>query len=494
MYNLHNSYSRRHGQTRSRFPASSHSRAFLALSALLILIFATGGASRADVESLLFLRPAAIAFLFLGIYWLSTEHVNRNRFLLGWGAAIALLALGQLIPLPPYVWQSLPGRDLIAEIDRTVGLGEVWRPLTMTPAATRNAFWSLMPPLACLVLAAQLEASEHKKVLNLVILLGLTSATMGMLQLLGETNGPLYFYKVTGHGQAVGLYANRNHQALLLAALLPLLTVWALARTDGSHAARLRAILAIGASAFIVPLLLITGSRAGLILGLTALVISGSILAAGLRSSEKKGNPTRTFSSGRAPPKPKGRRLSSGGLICLLFGGVAALVAVTVALSRDLAIERLLNRDIAEDGRAKAMPTILEITQHHVLLGSGFGSFEQVYQVHEPDTLLGPTYMNHAHNDWLELVQTGGIPAFILLVAGLVWAASRITWFIGSQEVLDDLRWQGQAGASFLILAGLGSIGDYPLRTPSLASLAVIALVWIGSMARGRTIHRADSH
>ena len=435
------------------------------------------------------LRPAATAFLFLGLYWLKAEHVHQHRLLLGWATAIALLALGQLIPLPPQVWQSLPGRDLIAQIDHTVGLGEIWRPLTMTPAATRNAFWSLMPPLACLVLAAQLEVAEHKKVFNLVLLLGLTGAAMGMLQLLGDPNGPLYFYKVTGNGDAVGLYANRNHQALLLATLLPMLAVWALARRDDSHAARLRALLAIGAGAFIVPLLLITGSRAGLILGLTAMVLGGAILATGLRGSGQRNTSSRPSASGfRA--KLKGRRMGLPTLIGVLLGGAAVLVTITIALSRDLAIERLLERDIAEDARAKAMPTILQITQQHMLLGSGFGSFEQVYQVHEPDALLGPTYMNHAHNDWLELVQTGGIPALILLMASMVWAANQIGRYGWSRQVPGDLRRLGQAGACFLILAGMGSIGDYPLRTPSLASLTVIALVWIGAMARGRADDR----
>lgn len=489
MYTSRKAHSRRHGQTRSPVAAVSHSRAFLALSALLILIFATGGASRADVASLPVLRPAATAFLFLGLYWLKAKHVSRQRFLLVWAAAIALLALCQLIPLPPQVWQSLPGRGLIAEIDQTVGLGEIWRPLTMTPAATRNAFWSLMPPLACLVLAVQLDATEHKKVLNLVLLLGLTSAAMGMLQLLGDPNGPLYFYKVTGNGQAVGLYANRNHQALLLATLLPILAVWALLRTDDNHVARLRAVLATGASAFIVPLLLITGSRAGLILGLTALVLSGAILAAGLRGSAKR-NASSNPSSGSARAKRKVAQIGFPALTLLLLGGVAVLVSASVVLNRDLAIERLLERDIAEDARAKTMPTILEITQQHIVFGSGLGSFEQVYQIHEPDALLGPTYMNHAHNDWVELLQTGGIPALILLLAGIAWAACRTGKYSWSNAIPGDSRRLGQAGACFLILAGMGSIGDYPLRTPSLASLTVIALVWIGMMTPVRAESR----
>jgi O-antigen ligase len=251
----------------------------------------------------------------------------------------------------------------------------------------------------------------------------------------------------------------------------------------------LRALLAIGAGAFIVPLLLITGSRAGLLLGLTALVLSGAILATGQRGSGPR-NTSSHSSASDVRAKPKGRRMGIPALIGVLLAGAACLVAITVALSRDLAVERLLERDIAEDARAKTMPTILEITQQHVLLGSGFGSFEQVYQVHEPDALLGPTYMNHAHNDWLELVQTGGFPALALLLAGIVWAALRIGKYSWSNAVPGDFRRLGQVGACFLFLAGMASIGDYPLRTPSLASLTVIALVWIGMMTPARAESR----
>lgn len=129
------------------------------------------------------------------------------------------------------------------------------------------------------------------------------------------------------------------------------------------------------------------------------------------------------------------------------------------------------------------MPTVIEITQLYLPWGSGMGSFEQVFQVHEPDALLAPTYMNHAHNDWLELVQTGGLPAWVLLAAGMVWTGSLLWRFGWSSAVPHDARRLGQVGASFLVLAGLGSIGDYPLRAPSLACFLVLAMIWIGQLA-----------
>ena len=35
--------------------------------------------------------------------------------------------------------------------------------------------------------------------------------------------------------------------------------------------------------------------------------------------------------------------------------------------------------------------------------GSGLGTFERVYQLHEPAQVMMWELINHAHNDWLEL-------------------------------------------------------------------------------------------
>lgn len=462
------------------------SKAFTALTLFLVLVFATGGASRPDVDSLLVLRPAAALFLMLGLYWLPAGTARENRFLLIWAALIVLLALAHLVPLPPQVWQSLPGRELIVQIDQATGLEGTWRPLSMTPGAGRNAFWSLFPPLACLVLAVQLTRREIQKTLGLVIVLGLISAVLGMLQLLGDPRGPLYLYDFTNNGAAVGLYANRNHQALLLASLLPMLAVWARAGNptqsrrgarSGLSARQLRALLAIGAGAFLIPLILITGSRAGLILGSAGLLIAfGLALAALRRGSEEQ------VSSNSTQPRPQKRTRQIIGL--LLTAGAILMVGLTIALQRDLAIERLLERDIAEDARAKTLPTVMHMTRYYLPLGSGFGSFEKVYQIHEDNALLGPTYMNHAHNDWLELVQTGGLPALGLIIALAGWWTLHLRSLASSQKQPGPARRLAIVGSSVLVLAGLASVGDYPLRAPSLSCLFTLALVWIAQLNR----------
>ena len=178
------------------------------------------------------------------------------------------------MPLPPLLWHELAGREIVRDIDFQTGLGDVWRPLSMAPAATWNAVWSLPAPIAVLVLGVQLDERERARLMIPVILFGCLSAAIGVLQLLAAPAELFELYRVTGHAQPVGLLANRNHQALLLAAMSPLLATWASMRAPKNSVApssRRWALPAAGAACFI-PLILLTGSRSGLVLGTLGLL------------------------------------------------------------------------------------------------------------------------------------------------------------------------------------------------------------------------------
>src|SRR5690606_25941273 len=62
------------------------------------------------------------------------------------------------------------------------------------------------------------------------------------------------------------------HQAVFMAAMFPILAVYASQIADTVPQARLRTILAGVAGAILVPLLLVTGSRSGVVLGVVGLL------------------------------------------------------------------------------------------------------------------------------------------------------------------------------------------------------------------------------
>ena len=456
----------------------------LALLTLLLLAFALGGSARADVPQLLILRPAAVLALGFALATVSRRHVAGFGAPVALALAAVLLPALQLLPLPPEVWRSLPGRALVAEVDAAAGLGSIWRPLSMTPPETLNALLAGLVPLAVLLLAIQLPSEQQARLVLVALALGGLSALTGFLQLLGDPQGPLYLFEVINNGSAVGLFANRNHQAVLLACMIPLAFAAAgLSRRGSASAAQGRGqggarpshrpsqgqayqprrriawpmLLALAATAMLVPLILITGSRSGLLMGTLALLSLPLVL-------------------------PQGT-LRRGAVSRGAWLGVAALLAAGLALAaiwldRDLALDRLLQATPFEDLRLRILPTLLELAREQWLWGTGLGSFERVYQVREPAALLLPVYVNHAHNDWLELVITGGLPAVVLVVMGLGALVARLPALVGGREA-DALQPLRRAALISMVLLGLASISDYPLRTPALAALFALCALWL---------------
>lgn len=439
--------------------------ALFALGALLILVFLTGGGSRSDIASLVVLRPAAAILLGVGLWGLSRSTLRRYRFAYGMAAAIVGLVLVQLIPLPPAVWALSPGRGLITQIDAAAGLGPVWRPISLVPSATWNALFALIPPLAALVLASQLDGQGRWRIAMLLIAIGLSSAVLAVLQLGGDPSGPLYFYRVTN--RAVGLFANRNHQAIFLASLFPLLAVFASAARSSAIDARLRTAVALAIGAVLLPLLLVTGSRNGM-----AMMVIGFASVPFLYTM------------------PGGGARQDGGRRHILRAAVAlvilALVLLTVLLGRAVAIDRIVETSTADDARFRAWGPMLSTAMTYFPLGGGFGAFADLFKIDEPSNLLASSMFFHAHNDWLELLITGGLPALLLVgVAAVAFFRMALRWWRSRADRDDDALLAG-AGLWTVLIFAAASISDYPLRVPSLACFFCVMVLWVGSFGPDR--------
>jgi O-antigen ligase len=114
-------------------------------------------------------------------------------------------------------------------------------------------------------------------------------------------------------------------------------------------------------------------------------------------------------------------------------------------------------------------------------VGSGFGSFDPVFRVYEPDGLLSPNYLNHAHNDLLELAMVGGLPAMVLLVWFLVWLGTRGIAALRRSDGRTNTR-MARLGLLMLVMMLLSSLVDYPLRTPLVAAICAVACGWLAEL------------
>ena len=431
------------------------------LGTFLLLVFLTGGGSRADVQSLVILQPVSLLCLGVAVLGLQRTEFLQNRFLFILGAAVIVLTAAHLVMLPPELWHLLPGRFLAADVDEAVGLNSQWRPLSLVPDATWNSLFSLAVPAAVFLLAIKINDKRRVLLLLILLLLGLLSGLIGLVQTIGSPQSSLYFYRITNNGAAVGLFANRNHQAMFLSCLFPMLAVFASTGVNTAAQANRKLWLALGAGTLLIPLVLITGSRAGLVTSVIGIL---SVLTLYRR-------PIELAASRRTLDRVKFRTSY------FVLGGVAFAISLFLS-SRVSSVLQISMDNKVDELRFQMWGPIWNMVKIYMPWGSGIGSFVETYRVHEPQSLLSVTYRNHAHNDWLETILTGGLPALMILVAATV-GVCRAAWinFKVGYRGQSDMAF-ARLGTIILLILAFGSFADYPLRTPSLAGLFVIAAVW----------------
>ena len=436
---------------------------FAVFLVLLVLCMLGGGASRADVASLVYLRPAAILCVALLLILPGRKDFTLVRVpLILLGAFAALMAL-QLIPLPPGLWASLPGHDRYLEAN--LASGAIWRPLSLTPDLTINSLLTLVFPLAGLLAYAAMPPEHRIRLLPVLIFAACASALFGIVQVTGDPRGAAFLYNVTHEGSSVGFFANRNHQAALLAAAFPMLRIWTLMPHPDPSYRRMRAWIALGIGMLLVPLLLITGSRAGVLLGAVG------IAAAFLMS------PWRRHGGG-------GYRTAGRAALFLL--APLALAALVILLGRALSIDRLASlENLTAELRLEYAPVTLDIARDFLPLGTGFGAFDAVFRGYEADNMLSPQYLNHAHNDLIELAITGGLPALILLLLFVLWFGRQSARAL-RHKVTGAPALLARLGAAMILMFFLASLVDYPLRTPLLALIFAMLCGWLSEASRLR--------
>lgn len=432
---------------------------FILLAVFLLLVFLTGGSSRGDATSLVLLRPISVTVCAVALCAMTRAEIRRNKSALLLGLSYFLIVFVYLIPLPRWIGDISPSYQLNVQITEAAGLVETTSNFSAVPTAAWNGLFFMFTPAATFLLACQLPKQDSIRLLNLTLILGLTGGLLGLIQVLGSPEGPLYFYSITNNGSAVGFFSNRNHQAVLLAMMFPMLAVFATEAKNAENR-KFRLGVAAAAGALLIPLLLVTGSRAGLVVGTIGLISAVVIYHSSLKS-DPSGATRRKF-------------FEAFGILVL----VLLMSTVTFALSRAEAIDRLFVDDVREYSRLSYWLPILEMANNNLPLGTGPGSFPGSYAVAQPIRDLTGTYLNRAHNDWLELYADFGLLAIFpigLLTYFVLNGCMRIFFEHENLRSLVSLK----LALTLIVIAAAGSIGDYPLRTPILSSLFAIALFWL---------------
>lgn len=436
----------------------------LAVAAVLL-----GGASAAGWLANLVLDLIAIALL-LHAVWTKPGRAfaPAEWWLVGMATVYVLWGAAQLVPLPPALWRMLPGRAPIAGAFELLHAPWPALPISLDPARTRAALLPVILAVAALVTVRRLDDRQLATLAWTFPLLGAVSILLGMAQLAGGDNSPLYLYAVTNRGQPVGFFANSNHLATLIVLGIPFLAAIARRRLKGQIRQQLPQAIALAAlTLFLVLAGVVVGSVAGIALLVPALL--GSVL----------------IFLGRG---------SSRWSFLLIVVVLAALAAFVGLASHSQMLNGFGMGSVGTDatGRATIFATSWQMLRAYFPFGSGLGSFAELYRWYEDPARVTSVYVNHAHNDYLELVLETGVVGVVLILALLGWWLRRtaVVW-LGRDE---SPYAKAASVAVALVLAH--SLVDYPLRTGAIFTcfamcLAILARPAEAPSAASSTRHKA---
>lgn len=426
-----------------KFRLSQQDGVAIAAFVLLAFSFLFGGASRQHELRLALVELAALPLALIALTTLIRRgQVGEHRLALSLLAGIAAVPLLQLVPLPPAVWSSIPGRDQLVLALDVVGLPQGWLPLTFTPDKTWRSFLALLPPAAMFMGLLVAGPGTRIRLVQALLAGAVVSILLGAAQF-ASGGEQLYLWATTRAGNVTGFFANRNHLATLCVVGMPFATVIGAAalRRNGSRLPLWLAMLYIALAAVALGVI---RSRAGVVL--FGPVLAGSLLAAWV-------------AAGRGRPRP----------LLLALGGAAALAVAAVAAFALAPILSRFDPSGAPEGRFDNWPTVLGAAENQLPLGSGLGSFDAVYRSVEPLAHLDATFFNQAHNDYLETLLETGWLGIGLIIAFLIWFARRAwtAWSAAASSQRDLQR----AATVAIVAVMLHSAADYPLRTATIATL-----------------------
>jgi O-antigen ligase len=437
----------------------------VAFSIWLFLVIVSGGSTIPSFAVWTVHLASAFLVLMVSLYRL------RGGFPTGLSAAAATLlfaglclALLQLVPLPPDLWMRLPGREAIVQTYLNANIPLPSLPISLLPRGTLEAGTAFVFALA--IFCATLSLTRRGLLVVFIAILAAAAAS-SLAALLQRAQGPGSVWYVQGlgsGGSSNGLFGNRNFYAAQIFTAIPILGAVATAIHQEYRIRKLVLnIFALAAVGLLLAGLALSGSRAGIILAMISLMMTIFFVY---------------------------RPVSAGGFTSNM--GVAALAMLAgilvVGQASMLGFLRFSGSDPLYDYRW----TIFDVSKRAITdfmpFGSGFGSFVPVYQMFERPTELIDTYVNHAHNDWLEVALEGGVPGILLLVAAIGLLAVAVLRLVnsGARSTMTVLQW-----ASFVVvmLFVAHAAVDFGVRTPALmASLTVCAAILslVGSPLRGQ--------
>lgn len=427
------------------------------LQMLLVLAVMLGGGGVAYG-----LRNLAIQLCALAIVWWHREQA-WNFIRRGPKALVALVLVSmavpllQLVPLPPHIWQDLPGRQVVAQAYALAGLpADSWYPLSLDRGRTLVAFCGTLAPAVIIAIGSSLNEKDRAQLAWTAAAAALAALIIGVAQLTSANTSGL-FYPITAKSDVLyATFANRNSTALMFVLSIIILTAVPVLRGRGW--------LALGTAgiALFAVATVLTQSRSGMALLAVALVFVLARIGFGLWQVKRWRY-----------------RANRTAVIIAAILGFAALGAIAVSAFSGGRAATSLDR-FSEDETAR--PLIWEDAAYGAReywpLGSGMATFDEVFQLHESLEYMSPRRAGRAHNDYIELAMEAGLVGYLVLLGWVLWIAQ------AALICPSHMRWTRMGAALGLACIAAQSVLDYPLRNQTLLCFAALLVVLLASQRK----------
>jgi hypothetical protein len=228
------------------------------------------------------------------------------------------------------------------------------------------------------------------------------------------------------HDFVMGPIVYHTHFAVFVETILPIALVFALGEAKESYTF-------LGVSAVLLAALVVSASRAGLLIGFV------EVLCVLLLLHLQRGN--------------AGRRIRIAALTLAFATGVLTLIVGFETASARFSSEPLTA------GRIQFAVSTLHMISAHPWIGWGLGCWPAVYPAFA--TFDPGVIVNQAHSDWLQWIAEGGLPVGFAMVCLAIWGirpAIRSIWGIGVLAVL------------------IHALFDYPFSRPGVGAWPILIL------------------
>jgi O-antigen ligase len=381
-------------------------------------------------------------------------------------AALIGLVIFQLVPLPgalvrllrpdnPALGATLPGSD-----------HHSFSSLSIAPYNTRIHLILAVCCAAVFFFACMLgqDRASRRRLVTWLVALGTFEALYGLVQYLTGWQRIFGYVKKYNLEEATGTYINRNHFAGFLEMVIPFgvaLVLYENAKLPrkampGRNARIKRVLGGRKLSRIGLWLLAATVMVAGLFFSLSRMGIISAVASLAVMAA---------FSGFQ---RKAGLWVAAGimvcGIILVLWMGAGPTLGRFGTISEEYAS--------ADESRWSLWKDTARLIGGHPLLGSGLGTFPVAF-TRVQSTFLGK-FVNHAHNDYLELASDLGIPAAALFFGSTGALLVRVARKAASSEVsFERAMALGCLGSMAAIL--LHSLTDFNLYIP--ANALVFSLI-----------------